>query len=65
MNRQMLLEMCLVSLLSLPNGDLEKLLPTLAALAEPHLAVRADRDDLQQRVQECLSHILDSTAGHG
>jgi len=61
----MLLEMCLVSLLCLPNSDLEKLLPTLAALAEPHLAGRPDRDDLQRRVQQCLSHMLGSATGHG
>lgn len=58
MERHALLEICLVSLTSLPDAELRKLVSTLAALAEPYLAKHADRDVLCRRVHDCLTQHL-------
>ena len=59
MNRRLLLEMCLVSLLNLPERQLRSLLPTLAAMAEPYLDPARDAEGLGDRIQHCLGKMLD------
>ena len=58
MNRRVLLEMCLVSLLSLPEDELLSLIPTLAAMAEPHLPMRGNSRACLDQLRACLQDIL-------
>ena len=58
MSEHTLLEICLVSLICLPESELTKILPTLATLAEPYLARHADRMDMARRVHRCLAEHL-------
>jgi len=54
MLRETLLEMCVVSLLSLPDEELSKLLPALSALAAPHLGSPEEASELHKSVHECI-----------
>ena len=58
MSEHTLLEICLVSLICLPESELTKLLPTLASMAEPYLAQRGDRTDMARRIHHCLTEQL-------
>ena len=59
MNRRLLLEMCLVSLLNLPERQLQSLLPTLAAMAEPYLDPALSSEGFRDRIRHCLGQMLD------
>ena len=58
MDRHDVLEMCLVSLLVLPEAELVRLLPTLAMLADPYLASLQDHQELCQSIRRCLAEHL-------
>ena len=54
MSRQELLELCLAAMLALPKDELSRLLPQLAALAEPYL----NEDDHEPQLHDCVSLCL-------
>ncbi len=59
MDRRLLLEMCLVSLLSLPEDELRSLMPALAAMAGPYLVPSCNSHSARDRIRACLAHILE------
>jgi hypothetical protein len=62
MERHLLLEMCFVSLLRLPEEELQLLTPALAAMAEPYLSQGDDSLDTRE-LRSCLKRIFAVASG--
>ena len=62
MLRTTLLEMCIVSLLALPDDRLSQALPTLAALAEPYIDDASKNNEINRCIRQCLRQIQNCTA---